>query len=81
MNSPEMRPATLAALLLGATAAPTKRSEYAASVARCDARAVADKVQLVALELRLPAKRPAPSEAPSSSKRKKRRKKKKEASE
>ena len=30
-----MRPATLAALLLGATAAPTKRSEYAASVARC----------------------------------------------
>ena len=48
-------------------------------VARCDARAVADKVQLVALELRLPAKRPAPSEA-SSSKRKKRRKKKKRAS-
>jgi hypothetical protein len=46
------------------------------AVARCDARAVADKVQLVALELRLPAKRPAPSEA-SSSKRKKRRKKKK----
>ena len=30
-----MRPATLAALLLGARAAPTKRSEYAASVARC----------------------------------------------
>ena len=50
-----------------------------AAVARCDARAVADKVQLVALELRLPAKRPAPSEAPSS-KRKKRRKKKKRAS-
>jgi len=49
-------------------------------VARCDARAVADKVQLVALELRLPGKRPAPSEASSSSKRKKRRKKKKRAS-
>ena len=48
-------------------------------VARCDARAVADKVQLVALELRVPAKRPAPSEAPSS-KRKKRRKKKKRSS-
>ena len=45
------------------------------AVARCDARAVADKVQLVALELRLPAKRPAPEA--SSSKRKKRRKKKK----
>ena len=50
-----------------------------AAVARCDARAVADKVQLVALELRLPAKRPAPSEA-SSSKRKKKKRKKKRAS-
>ena len=49
-----------------------------AVVARCDARAVADKVQLVALELRVPAKRPAPEA--SSSKRKKRRKKKKRAS-
>ena len=48
-----------------------------AVVERCDARAVADKVQLVALELRLPAKRPAPSEASSSKRKKKRRKKSK----
>jgi hypothetical protein len=50
------------------------------AVARCDARAVADKVQLVALELRLPAKRPPPPEASSSSKRKKKKRKKKRAS-
>ena len=49
-------------------------------VARCDARAVADKVQLVALELRLPAKRPAPEAAPSSKRNKRRKKSKKQAS-
>ena len=52
-----------------------------AAVARCDARAVADKVQLVALELRLPAKRPAPEASSSKRKKKRRKKSKKQASE
>ena len=45
-----------------------------------DARAVADKVQLVALELRLPAKRPAPEASSAKRKKKRRKKSKKQAS-